>query len=133
MTFQDLYSILVAKFCRCIVPEWEETLTFNETTSYIVKPSTIFFFEVVDFVDSSHSEDDYASVGWRRIAWAFLKPFGSNDVLNVEKMLRLQLYNAIPKSSNVPSVSVPCVSIAMQIVIRCFALMSNFGYSLRNE
>lgn len=100
------------KYYRSIIPEWEETLTFNESTSYIIKPSTIFFFEIVDFVDSTHTEDEYASVGWRRIAWAFLKPVGANNILNVGKLLRLQLYDPpIPKPKSLPSVSVPCVSI----------------------
>lgn len=30
--------------------------------------------------------------GWHRIAWAFLKPCGPNNILNIDKRLRLQLY-----------------------------------------
>ena len=86
-------------------------MTFNETTSYVIKPSTIFFFEIVDFVDSTHTDDEYASVGWHHIAWAFLKPVGANNTLNVEKLLRLQLYKPLPKSKSVPNATVPCVSI----------------------
>ncbi len=94
---------------RSIIPEWDEILTFNESTSYIIKPSTVIFFEIVDFIDSSNSNADYTSVGWHHVAWAFLKPFGKNNVSNVEKMVRLQLYYARAKSTPSASNS-PCVS-----------------------
>lgn len=94
-------------FFSSIIPEWEETVTFNENTSHIIKPSTVLFFEIVDFVDVSHSDAENASVGWHRIAWAFLKP---NKSTNFNKILRLQLYKANPKMTSISTSNVSSVS-----------------------
>jgi len=104
-------------FCwnSCIIPQWEETLTFNENSSRIIKPSTIFFFEVIDFIDSCNSDTEYSSIGWHRIAWAFLKPVTANDDRNVGRMLRLQLYQSDTKNTSINKSNVPYVSVFVKI------------------
>jgi len=34
---------------------------------------------------------------WHRIAWAFIRPIGSNGITNTGKKIRLQLYKPGPK------------------------------------
>lgn len=67
-----------------LIPQWEETLIFNEDFNYIIdqQNNVIIFFEIVDFLTD----------GWYKIAWAFLKPQSKDGFLNVGKRVRLQLY-----------------------------------------
>lgn len=51
----------------------------------------IIFFEIVDFLTLSEAKKN-ESVGWKKIAWAFLKPLSKDGFLNTGKRVRLQLY-----------------------------------------
>ncbi|KAK3916070.1 Jouberin, partial [Frankliniella fusca] len=83
---------------RSLTPIWEETLLFNEDIKHILQPqaSILILFEVLDCVSVDVAISKYEKLGtesgWHRIAWAFLKPRGANDILNIDKKLRLQLY-----------------------------------------
>ncbi|GLV33931.1 hypothetical protein CBL_11185 [Carabus blaptoides fortunei] len=82
---------------RSLIPQWEETLTFNEDFNYILEyENTVIFFEILDFVTFSTACLNYrtegANSGWYKVAWAFLKPVAKNGHLNTEKLIRLQLY-----------------------------------------
>lgn len=86
---------------KYLMPLWEELLIFNEDFSYFIKKESevIIFFEVIDFIspESNFSNKWLKKLenqgGWHKIAWGFLKLVGTNDILNVEKKVRLQLYN----------------------------------------
>ncbi|KAM4693311.1 jouberin isoform 1-T3 [Discoglossus pictus] len=83
------------------VPEWDEQIIFNERFNYFLQenedhPKVILFFEILDVVNEdpgrSNPELQAQEKGFRKIAWAFLKLVGANEVLNVDTKLRLQLY-----------------------------------------
>lgn len=50
----------------------------------------------MDFLPMSHESLQrrkyQADLGWHKVAWAFLKPFGTNGTTHVNRKLRLQLY-----------------------------------------
>lgn len=48
---------------------------------------------------------------WHRIAWAFIKPIGSNGNTNTGKQIRLQLYKPGSKLKNFNDANQPMVSI----------------------
>lgn len=50
----------------------------------------MILFEIVDFIGSIQSSISINN--WHRIAWAFIKPIGSNGTNNTGKQIRLQLY-----------------------------------------
>ncbi|XP_061551819.1 jouberin isoform X2 [Phycodurus eques] len=86
---------------KSVVPEWKEQIIFNEPFAHFVgrdpeSPRVVLFFEILDFLTM---EEAKANVdvekherGFRKIAWAFLKPVGANGVLNTGSKIRLQLY-----------------------------------------
>jgi hypothetical protein len=57
------------------IPVWEEMITIKELTTASLAPSTILFFEVVDFSPAKRD-----APGWHYIAWAFLKVCSPFDV-----------------------------------------------------
>ncbi|KAG8444588.1 hypothetical protein GDO86_009668 [Hymenochirus boettgeri] len=89
------------KKCKSSVPEWDEQIVFNERFSYFLhenddSPEVIFFFEIIDMFNLESTDpnsDAYMKEkGCQKIAWAFLKLVGANEVLNIDTKLRLQLY-----------------------------------------
>ncbi|KAM9354825.1 LOW QUALITY PROTEIN: jouberin-like [Pholidichthys leucotaenia] len=96
---------------KSIIPEWQEQIIFNERFSYFVEqskesPKVIFFFEILDFVTmeearANHDIDKHEQ-GFRKIAWAFLKLVGTNEVLNIDSKLRLQLFCPPPRAKRQP-------------------------------
>lgn len=50
----------------------------------------MILFELVDFTESI--QPSILANNWHRIAWAFIKPIGSNGIPNTGKQMRLQLY-----------------------------------------
>ncbi|XP_068087723.1 jouberin isoform X2 [Hyperolius riggenbachi] len=82
-------------------PEWDEQIIFNERFTHFLNVkedglSVIIFFEILD-VHSENSTVTSSDIqtseeGFQKIAWAFLKIVGANEVLNINKKLRLQLY-----------------------------------------
>lgn len=100
---------------RTIIPHWDEIILFNEKYEHIITENTVMLFELVDFMGSirpSISEDN-----WHRIAWAFVKPIGSNGITNTGKQIRLQLYKPgiNPKSSHK---NLPVVGKHINIIIQ---------------
>lgn len=67
----------------------------------------MILFEIVDFI--GNIRPSISVNNWHRIAWAFIKPIGSNGIINIGKQIRLQLYKprAKPKAfdDNQPIVS----------------------------
>ncbi|KAM9354824.1 uncharacterized protein KZ484_012931 [Pholidichthys leucotaenia] len=96
---------------KSIIPEWQEQIIFNECFSYFVEqskesPKVIFFFEILDFVTmeearANHDIDKHEQ-GFRKIAWAFLKLVGTNEVLNIDSKLCLQLFCPPPRAKRQP-------------------------------
>ncbi|XP_002935854.3 jouberin isoform X2 [Xenopus tropicalis] len=83
------------------IPEWDEQIIINERFLYFLQenedsPNVILFFEIIDICNSDgtnpNSESQIKEKGFRRLAWAFLKLVGANEVFNVDTKLRLQLY-----------------------------------------
>ncbi|XP_011708062.1 PREDICTED: jouberin-like [Wasmannia auropunctata] len=85
---------------RSMIPVWEEELIFEHDFNAIMKhgddEQVVILFEVIEllsFADASLSYDKIGNEGcWNKIAWAFLKPIGVNDIFHVDKKVRLQLY-----------------------------------------
>ncbi|XP_051942989.1 jouberin isoform X3 [Hippocampus zosterae] len=86
---------------KSVVPEWKEQIIFNEPFAHFVgrdpeSPKVVLFFEILDFLtmEEAKANVDVATPerGFRKIAWAFLKPVGANGVLNTGSKIRLQLY-----------------------------------------
>lgn len=50
----------------------------------------MILFELVDF--TGNIPPSISANNWHRIAWAFIKPIGSNGIHNTGKQIRLQLY-----------------------------------------
>ncbi|XP_067938585.1 jouberin-like isoform X2 [Watersipora subatra] len=104
-TLETILPIMTQAFdfkdMRTVVPWWDEMLVFNEPFNGLVqeKPNVIMFFEVLDFVSMNRAlKNKYSKnvikgeEGWHKEAWAFLKLRGVNGKLNVDKQVRLQLY-----------------------------------------
>ncbi|NXN17765.1 AHI1 protein, partial [Indicator maculatus] len=92
---------------KSTVPEWEEQVIFNKCFSYFIQnteesPQIILFFEILDSLRMNevraNSEVQMQERGFRKICWAFLKLVGANGVLNIDRKLRLQLYNPPPRT-----------------------------------
>ncbi|KYQ58173.1 Jouberin [Trachymyrmex zeteki] len=85
---------------KSMIPVWEEELIFEHNFDAIMKredgEQVVILFEIIEllsFADASISYDKIGSEGcWNKIAWAFLKPVGANNILHTEKKVRLQLY-----------------------------------------
>ncbi|XP_049595623.1 jouberin [Syngnathus scovelli] len=86
---------------KSVIPEWKEQIIFNEPFSHFVgrdpeSPKVVLFFEILDFLTmeeaKSNVDVETHERGFRKIAWAFLKPVGANGVLNTGSKIRLQLY-----------------------------------------
>ncbi|XP_044147534.1 jouberin [Bufo gargarizans] len=89
------------KRLKTLIPEWDEQIIFMEKFTHFLHikedgPNVIIFFEILDLIHEDslnpNSEIGIKEKGFQKIAWAFLKIVGANDVLNVDKKLRLQLY-----------------------------------------
>ncbi|XP_044750338.1 jouberin-like [Coccinella septempunctata] len=91
---------------RSLIPSWEETILIYEDYSYIVdqKENIIIFFELLDFLPMPLINNK--TKGWHRIAFAFLKVSGKNNVLNFNKNMRLQLYHSTSKNEDVRKCSI---------------------------
>ena len=81
---------------RSTTPKWEEILVFNESFTHFTrsKPNCLLIFEIIDKATNlqrPHTSQDTEPT-WNRIAWAFLKPLATNNTLNTEKKIRLQLF-----------------------------------------
>ncbi len=83
---------------RSTLPVWEESMVLNENFNYLIQPEpkVLLLFELVDFMSmnaakqkSRRAKDDG---GWHRIAWGFLRLLGANGQPNIERKLRLQLF-----------------------------------------
>ncbi|XP_012063845.1 PREDICTED: jouberin-like [Atta cephalotes] len=85
---------------RSMIPVWEEELIFEHNFDAIMRredgEQVVILFEIIEllsFADASISYDKIGSEGcWNKIAWAFLKPVGTNSILHIDKKVRLQLY-----------------------------------------
>ncbi|XP_073527390.1 jouberin isoform X2 [Phyllobates terribilis] len=89
------------KRLKTLVPEWDEQIIFMEKFTHFLhikedSPNVIIFFEILDLTHEDSlktiSDIEIKEKGFHKIAWAFLKIVGANEVLNVDKKLRLQLY-----------------------------------------
>ncbi|XP_056422576.1 jouberin isoform X2 [Hyla sarda] len=89
------------KRMKTLVPEWDEQIIFMESFTHFLHmkedhPNVVIFFEILDLSHeegfNSNSDIEIKEKGFQKIAWAFLKIVGANEVLNVDKKLRLQLY-----------------------------------------
>lgn len=72
-------------------PIWDEQLVLNELYTHILKPKTLIFFEIIDFVTNVKALEVYPD-GWNKIAWSFLRLVGSDGRATTESKARLQLY-----------------------------------------
>ncbi|XP_077477172.1 jouberin [Stigmatopora argus] len=88
---------------KSVIPEWKEQIIFNEPFSHFVgrepdSPKVILYFEILDFLTMEEAKANLDGAvherGFRKIAWAFLKPVGANGVLNTGSKVRLQLFVA---------------------------------------
>lgn len=70
-------------------------MVFTEQYKHIITENTVILFELVDF--SGSTQPPVTVNDWHRIAWAFIKPIGSNGVANTGKQIRIQLYKPGPK------------------------------------
>ncbi|XP_075718618.1 jouberin isoform X2 [Rhinoderma darwinii] len=89
------------KQLKTLIPEWDEQIIFMEKFTHFLhfkedNPNVIIFFEILDLIHENslniNSDIEIKEKGFQKIAWAFLKIVGANEVLNVNKKLRLQLY-----------------------------------------
>lgn len=81
---------------RTIIPNWNEKIVINdEQYEHIITENTIILFELIDYTGNLRAlttlNDRYT------IAWAFIRPVGSNGITNTGKQIRLQLYKPGPK------------------------------------
>jgi len=65
-------------------------MVLTEPYKHIITERTVILFELVDFIGSSRPS--VIANDWHKIAWAFIKPIGSNGITNTGKKIRLQLY-----------------------------------------
>ncbi|XP_034190178.2 uncharacterized protein LOC117608732 [Osmia lignaria lignaria] len=84
---------------KSMIPVWEEELVFEHDFDALLKvdnEQVVILFEIVDllsFAEASFNYDKFGHEGcWCKVAWAFLKPVGRNNVLHINKKVRLQLY-----------------------------------------
>ncbi|KAM4043296.1 jouberin isoform 2-T2 [Anomaloglossus baeobatrachus] len=89
------------KRLKTLIPEWDEQIIFMDRFTHFLhikedSPNVIIFFEILDLIHEDSlktiSDVEIKEKGFQKIAWAFLKIVGANEVLNVDKKLRLQLY-----------------------------------------
>lgn len=100
---QSLNNDIVYYICcvnsKNLLPEWEETLIFNEhPTHFVDNEKLIIFFEVLDFPTSasmamiSHRQSRLDSSPWYKIAWGFVRPAGKIGKSQMGEKCRLQLF-----------------------------------------
>jgi jouberin len=73
-------------------PFWNQKIVLNEKYFHIVDPNVIIFFEILDFVNNLKALRRYPD-GWNRIAWAFLKPIGSDGKPTTNHEVILEEFN----------------------------------------
>ncbi|CAK9823904.1 Ahi1 [Anthophora retusa] len=102
-TSMYLQPMITAKFDfkehRSIIPVWEETLVFEHEFNELLKTDgeqIVILFEIVDLLSFTEASFNYNKFGhedcWHKIAYAFLKPVGKNNILHIDKKVQLQLY-----------------------------------------
>ncbi|CAL7943598.1 unnamed protein product [Xylocopa violacea] len=98
-----LQPVITGKFDfkenKSITPVWEEELVFECNFNELLKTDNeqvVILFEIVDLLSFAEASFNYDKFGnescWHKVAWAFLKPVGKNNVLHINKKVRLQLY-----------------------------------------
>ncbi|XP_076280813.1 uncharacterized protein LOC143209283 [Lasioglossum baleicum] len=98
-----LQPIVTSKFDfkenRSIVPVWEEEIVFEHDFDSLLKTDNdqvVILFEIIDLLGFAEASFNYDKFGheacWYKIAWAFLKPVGRNNVVHINRKVRLQLY-----------------------------------------
>lgn len=92
-------------------------MVFNEQYKHIITENTLLLFELVDFTGSIRPPVTVND--WHRIAWAFVRPIGSNGITNTGKRIRLQLYKPGSKSKSLHK-NQPVVTIAINIATNNF-------------
>lgn len=80
------------------MPTWDEKLIFNERYKHIITENIVILFELVDFTGNTRLS--IAPHDWHRLAWAFIRPVGTNGATNTGKKIRLQLYKPGRKSKS---------------------------------
>ncbi|XP_027847317.2 jouberin-like [Aphis gossypii] len=83
---------------KTIIPNWDEKVVYTEQFKHIITENTVILFEIVDFTGSIRPL--VSTNNWHRIAWAFIRPIGSNGITNTGKQIRLQLYKPGPKQKS---------------------------------
>ena len=68
---------------RGVNPSWREQLILMENYTTILSPKALILFEILDFGPTVPLKDARGGGGFYRIAWAFLKPIGAHNHLNV--------------------------------------------------
>lgn len=110
-------------FFRSIVPKWEELLIFNEAPEILLKPTTLFLFEVIDLLSFSLADCQYAQFGsesaWHHIAWAFLKIMNEHSHSNLNEKLRLQLFQPKHRTLSQSKSKLPHVSVFVFVRSYC--------------
>ncbi|KAF0764459.1 jouberin-like [Aphis craccivora] len=86
------------KFHKTIIPNWDEKVVYTEQFKHIITENTVILFEIVDFTGGIRPL--VSMNNWHRIAWAFIRPIGSNGITNTGKQIRLQLYKPGPKQKS---------------------------------
>ncbi|KAJ0062812.1 hypothetical protein NL108_008094 [Boleophthalmus pectinirostris] len=87
---------------KTVIPEWQEQIIFNERFGWFVEnqeetPRVLLFFEILEIMSMEEAaranvDGHKHELGFKKIAWAFLKLVGTNGVLNIDSKLRLQLF-----------------------------------------
>jgi len=76
--------------------EWKQELKINEKTVHLCKPTTMFFFEILDLDINDVAENQMHNGirfkgGFAHVAWGFLKLVSTRGDLHIGKSLELQL------------------------------------------
>ncbi|XP_016770086.2 jouberin isoform X2 [Apis mellifera] len=99
MTKHPMVKVHIIKENKSIIPIWEEELIFEHNFEELLKTDNeyvVILFEIIDLLSFAEASFNYDKFGhescWYKIAWAFLKPIGYNNILHIDKKIRLQLY-----------------------------------------
>ncbi|XP_031364709.1 jouberin-like isoform X2 [Apis dorsata] len=99
VTKHPMVKVHIIKENKSIIPIWEEELIFEHNFEELLKTDNeyvVILFEIVDLLSFAEASFNYDKFGhescWYKIAWAFLKPIGYNNILHIDKKIRLQLY-----------------------------------------
>lgn len=90
-------------------------MVFNEQYKHIITENTLILFEIVDFTGSI--QPPVTVNNWHRIAWAFVRPIGSNGITNTGKQIRLQLYKPGTKPKSFHKNQPPVIPLHTQSLI----------------